>query len=215
MIIVEQSVELLDTNKQGEKLIELAARNCYKSEDKITVDSHVDMIKRLKKFGHSAMFEFSWICIRVICDRAVSHQLVRHRHFSFAQESQHYIRYKGHLQFVAPSWVKLDKGLYGKRLDKHMAFVVKNHADWVWLTSMFDCEERYIDLTNNGGKAQEARALLPNSAKTEIVMAGNGRSWLEFFDKRLGNENTKEMSKLAEQIFDCMLMHFPTLFLMK
>jgi thymidylate synthase (FAD) len=215
MILRKMSVELLDTNKQGEDLIEVAARTCYKSEDKICPGSYRKMIERLKKNKHFAMLEFCWFCVRITCDRALSHQLVRHRHFSFAQESQHYIKYKDDVQFVPPIWVHIDNGLYDKPLNRSMTIMTKSNEEWTWFLEMLNAEQAYLKLIAQGAKACEARAMLPNSAKTELVMAGNGRSWLEFMDKRLGIENTKEMSALAAMILDKVFMEFPTLLLDK
>jgi thymidylate synthase (FAD) len=203
MKLLYPKVELLDMNQQGEKLIEIAGRTCYKSEKHMTPTSHVEFVRRMKENMHYAMLEFSWFALRITCSRDITHQLVRHRHFSYAQESQHYIKYKDHLQFVIPVWARehLSENLPEIRHYTDLQISLPM-AVCTWLNAMRTAEECYLALTGNGMKAADARAVLPNSSKTEICIAGNGRSWMEFFNKRLDGGNTMDMQDVARLCFE-------------
>ena len=98
-------------SKQDLKLIEAAGRVCYKSEEKITEDSFVSFLERLTKHGHESVIEHSYITVRFICDRGVSHELVRHRLASFSQESTRYCNYGGDVTFIMPFFLKDGKTL--------------------------------------------------------------------------------------------------------
>jgi len=207
MKLFNAQVEFLDMNIKGEKLIEDAGRTCWKSEGKKTPVSYTTFISKLKERGHFAMLEFSWFALRLICSRDISHQIVRHRHFSVAQESQHYIKYKNHIQFVIPCWVKntIDKDLTGEWTEDMMDEALTTLPGSVarWLFGRRNDEAEYFEYINDHAlKAQEARTCLPNACKTEVCIAGNGRSWCEFFDKRMGPENTQDMQEIARLCFE-------------
>lgn len=152
------------------QLIEKAGRTCYKSEDKITDESAKKFVAGLIKRNHEAMLEHSFLSIRFICDRGVSHELVRHRLASFAQESTRYCNYSqdkfgNELTFIKPCF--FDDIKYQR-----------------WLSAMADAQCAYFDLLNSGASPQEARSVLPNSIKTEVVMSTNYREWRHFFKLR-------------------------------
>ena len=84
------------------RTIEQAGRTCYKSEDKITNDSAEHFVRRIMKMSHLAMIEHASASYRVICDRGVTHEIVRHRLFSYAQESTRYCNYKSGVTFIIP-----------------------------------------------------------------------------------------------------------------
>lgn len=154
------------------QIIEQAARTCYKSENKMyNPEGTRKMVRNLIKNGHEAMLEHSFLSVKFICDRGVSHEIVRHRHFSFAQESTRYCNYSGdkfenELTFIQPS------------------FFVCAPDYIVWSHAMENAEKAYLDLIENGATPQEARSVLPNSVKTEIVVSGNYREWRHFFKLR-------------------------------
>lgn len=154
------------------QLIEKAGRTCYKSEDKITDESAKKFVAGLIKRNHEAMLEHSFLSIRFICDRGVSHELVRHRLASFAQESTRYCNYSqdkfgNELTFIKPLFLDEDTNEYR-----------------VWEHAMRVAESDYMMMLNAGRTAQEARSILPNSIKTEVVMSTNYREWRHFFKLR-------------------------------
>lgn len=154
------------------QLIEKAGRTCYKSEDKITDESAKKFVAGLIKRNHEAMLEHSFLSIRFICDRGVSHELVRHRLASFAQESTRYCNYSqdkfgNELTFIKPLFFDEDTNEYR-----------------LWEHAMRVAESDYMMMLNVGRTAQEARSILPNSIKTEVVMSTNYREWRHFFKLR-------------------------------
>lgn len=170
MKIINASTEIL-TPITGDEIqrIEYAGRTCYKSEDKITDDSAKKFVENLIKRGHEAMLEHSSLSVKFICDRGVSHELVRHRLASFAQESTRYCNYSkdkfgNELTFIRPCFLKsgTDPYLY-------------------WENAMSDVEMYYFAMLDGGCTPQEARSVLPNSIKTEVVMTANYREWRHFF----------------------------------
>jgi thymidylate synthase (FAD) len=187
MKIVEQSFEFLSplfddgTSNDGvlmgfsheAKLIEKAGRTAYKSEDKITLDSYDEFIRQIIKRGHEAVIEFGSMAVKFVTDRGVSHEIVRHRMCSFLQESTRYCNYGadkfgGELTIVRPStWDNWDESM---RID--------------WMDSIRVSETRYLNLLRIGSTPQQARALLPNSLKTEIVVRANFREWRHIFRLR-------------------------------
>lgn len=173
MKVIKAGYEIL-TPITGEELktIEIAGRTCYKSEDKITENSARKFVKMLIDRKHEAMLEHSSLTIKFICDRGVSHELVRHRLASFGQESTRYCNYAGdkfgnELTFIEPLF--FEKG-------------TKKYNDWTW--AMQKAEDAYMSLMENGASPQEARSVLPNSIKTEVVMTANYREWRHFFKLR-------------------------------
>ena len=136
------------------------------------------------------------ITVKFICDRGVSHEFVRHRVFSFAQESTRYCNYSkdkfgNELTFIIPKWTDLNEGFYEKRingifLDNHIELDHHNtHIDsYDFVDYLFYSEKAYKDFLNYGWVAQEARAVLPNALKTELVMTGFVSDWKHFFDLR-------------------------------
>jgi len=112
------------------------------------------------------MIEFGDIIIKFITNRGVTHELVRHRLCSFAQESTRYVRYDGTMEFIKPEWFS------------DLEAIAR------WEQAMYDAEEHYIFLLNNGWRPEQAREVLPNSLKTEIVVKANIREWRHIFTLR-------------------------------
>ena len=162
----------------GEELkqIEKIGRVCYKSEDLITDESAETFVAGLIKRGHEAMLEHSCLSIRFICNRGVSHELVRHRLASFAQESTRYCNYSKDKFGNQISFIKPD-GLWSPCDDTDERYVV-------WKKAMEAAEEAYFKLIELGCKPQEARDVLPNALKTEVVITANYREWRHFFKLR-------------------------------
>lgn len=174
MKIINPSYEILTLITGDElKAIERTGRTCYKSEDKITDESARKFVKGLISRKHEAMLEHSSLSVRFICDRGVSHELVRHRMASFAQESTRYCNYSqdkfgNELTFIRPCfWDEAVDGCYTD-----------------WQRAMFYAEKQYFTLIKNGATPQEARSVLPNSIKTEVIMTANYREWRHFLNLR-------------------------------
>lgn len=295
-VIIEQEPGLEGIHKQ----IELAGRTCYKSEDRITIDSAKGFVDRMIKSGHGAMLEhgtvylkyeselvrgiqecdsifhkyknnrfsvyntsriernnnvlvggyvttnlrvlvendwmedLQYLCeptyfhekrytVKFTCDRGVTHEFVRHRVFSFAQESTRYCNYSkdkfgSEVTFILPPWLdENNPNLYkcwqaaddwgeclseyyykitdigakdGMYVDTHQAFA----------TALFHAEKLYFSLLENGWKAQEARAVLPNAVKAELVMTGFASDWKHFFELRDAASAHPQARELAEPL---------------
>jgi thymidylate synthase (FAD) len=154
------------------KNIELAGRTCYKSENKITPDSAANFIKGIINSGHHSVIEHMSISVRFICDRGISHEIVRHRLAAYSQESTRYANYSknkfgSEITVIRPFFWGQDCQAY-----KH------------WLSAMQYCETIYMKLINEGVKPEQARSVLPNSLKTEIVMTANLREWRHVLNLR-------------------------------
>ena len=159
----------------GQKIlekIEKVARTCYKSEGKIQEGSAAKMVASLIKSGHEAMLEHASVTVKFVVDRGISHELVRHRLASFAQESTRYCNYSkddfgSEITFIIPEYLEY-----------------KSEGWNIWKESMKQAEDAYFKMLDFGLSPQQARAVLPNSLKTEVVMTANLREWRHFFKLR-------------------------------
>lgn len=158
------------------KHIEKCGRTCYKSEDKITDDSCLRFVKMIIGRCHESVLEHYSFTVRFVCDRGVSHELVRHRIASYSQESTRYCNYgKKGVTFIKP---------------------IANKDDDVWEIAMHNAETTYLRMIDNGYTPQEARAVLPNSLKTEVVMTANLREWRTVLKQRTSKAAHPEMRRL-------------------
>lgn len=267
MKLIESSVQIIE-EKDPYKMIELAGRTCYKSEDKITENSAKEFVDRMIKLGHGAMLEHGTVYLRIreevngnmppamlywrhladrtysrinykieadrpykgnygvlyittnmrvlvenerlddlqyqcepteyhdkritakfICDRGVSHEFVRHRVFSFAQESTRYCNYSkdkfnNEITFIKPTWW-------------HELGTTHKQDFEIFLEH---CEEQYLEFMDQGWKPQQARQLLPNATKTELVMTGFDSDWEGFFKLRCSGAAHPDAQKLANEL---------------
>jgi len=187
MKIIDQSHEILTPPWEIEGMpimIELAGRTCYKSEDKIERNSANKFCRKLIKRGHEAMIEHGNITVRFITDRGVTHELVRHRVASFAQESTRYVKYDGDTEFIRPVF---DWGISSPAMS----------LKWnIWFNSMAGSEINYKDMIKEGCSPQEARSVLPNSLKTEIVVTANIREWRHILTLRTAKAAHPQIRKL-------------------
>lgn len=284
MKLIESSVQIIK-EKDPYKMIELAGRTCYKSEDKITEDSAKKFVDRMIKLGHGAMLEhgtiylaclvfdgdvdnnnnltpnhsfykyqsnkyskvkvaqYAWsgedvacvttnlrvlvennwlddlktyrceptryhekrITAKFICDRGVSHEFVRHRVFSFAQESTRYCNYSkdkfnNELTLIKPSWIE-------ESIDSlNQEFRNTDRDDTsIFIRALRSAEEEYFTLLNNGWKPQQARQVLPNATKTELVMTGFESDWEGFFKLRCSGAAHPDAKKLADELRELMV----------
>lgn len=163
--------------------LELAGRTAYKSEDKITGDSAKDFVKMILNRGHESVLEHQTITVRVICDRGVSHEIVRHRLASYTQESTRYCNYT--------------KGKFGNELTTIKPCFFDGEKYEIWRNAMEDAEAHYNNLIKAGATPQEARSVLPNSLKTEIVITMNLREWRHFFKLRTSKAAHPQMREIA------------------
>lgn len=283
MKLIESSVQIIE-EKDPYKMIELAGRTCYKSEDKITENSAKEFVDRMIKLGHGAMLEHGTIYLKIdktedghlpparlywsdgnhkkytkvrkhgnsiyvttnlrvivennrlddlqyqveptehhekritakfICDRGVSHEFARHRVFSFAQESTRYCDYSkdkfgNDITYIIPSWLDLPEGKYSN-WDNDWCDVselkllypeVDNLSDPAncFLQSIKNAEYYYFMLINRGWKPQQARQVLPNATKTELVMTGFESDWEHFFELRCSGAAHPDAKKLADEL---------------
>lgn len=202
MRIIKPSYEIMTPIHREEilKAIELAGRVCYKSEDKITEDSASKFVTMLISRTHEAMIEHYNITVKFVCDRSVSHEIVRHRIASYAQESTRYCNYSNdkfgnQITYVQPCWFKDDYTQYSpKELEKDFNF---DESEEAWIQAMYDAEKTYNTLIKNGWTPQEARSVLPNSLKTEIVVTMNLREWRHFFKLRTASTAHPQMREVA------------------
>ncbi len=196
MKIIDQSHEIISLPDNLLQVIEAAGRTCYKSEDKITPDSATGFVARMRDRGHHAMIEFGDIIVRFVTNRGVTHELVRHRLCSFAQESTRYVRYDGKMEFVRPCWWE----------DCTPA------QQTLWQQAMADAENRYLSLLESGWRPEQAREVLPNSLKTEIVVKGNIREWRHIFALRCTKKAHPQIRALMIPLLAELKEHLPVVF---
>jgi thymidylate synthase (FAD) len=215
MKLIEQSHELLSTTSDIPQMIEAAGRTCYKSEDRITSDSANKFVRGLVKAGHHAMIEFGDIIIRFVTNRGVTHELVRHRLCSFAQESTRYVNYASqqHIQFILPSWsTTLRTGLYKKIDEEQRVLYRETPAEYEFIKGCLQSEKQYNRLIELGWKAQQAREVLPNALKTEIVVKANAREWRHILKLRTAKAAHPQMRDLMIPVLLALRAKYPSLY---
>lgn len=191
-----------DGQKMLEK-IEQVARTCYKSEGKIQEGSAAKMVASLIKSGHEAMLEHASVTVKFVVDRGISHELVRHRLASFAQESTRYCNYSkddfgSEITFIIPEYLEY-----------------KSEGWNIWKESMKQAEDAYFKMLDFRLSPQQARAVLPNSLKTEVVMTANLREWRHFFKLRALGTTGKphpQMLEVAVPLLEDMKNLIPVVF---
>lgn len=206
---INPSIEILTETTYSSMLnrLERIGRVCYKSEDKIKVDSAEGFIRGIIKRGHESVIEHENISVRVTCDRGVTHEIVRHRIASYSQESTRYCNYTdgkfgGEITVINPetafSWDINSIAGYRKYL--------------VWKKAMEHAEKSYSELIELGAKPEEARTVLPNSLKTEIVMTMNLREWRHFIKIRASKAAHPQMREVAHKIGVEFAKRYPVFF---
>ena len=186
--------------KEVLKKIERCGRVCYKSEGKIEEGSAERFVANIIKRGHEAVLEHASITVKFVVDRGVSHEIVRHRIASYCQESTRYCNYakddfENEVTFIMP------------------VFFEKNQSGFLkWREAMKDCEKAYFDMLDLGYKPQDARAVLPNSLKTELVMTANLREWRAFFKLRTSPAAHPQMREVTIPLLDKMKKLIPVVF---
>ena len=209
MIVIKPSYKIIN-EPDWDKLaagIEEVARTCYQSHDRTKEGSADIMIRNLISRQHEAMLEFADMTVRFTCDRGVSHELVRHRHCSFAQESTRYVKYDGEMEFVLPCWVgeKFLGPCSGAKL------VFDNPED-IWIMTCKNIEVEYKSLLRHGWAPQQARSILPNSLKTKINMKTNIRDWRHILSLRCDKTAHPQMRELMIPLYNELVEKCPVIF---
>lgn len=202
MKIIEPSVELIDDFDAAAimRKLERAGRVCYKSEGNIKSDSAEKFLRGIIKRGHESVIEHAAVSFKIICDRGVTHELVRHRLASYSQESTRFCDYSagkfdGELTFIKPCfWSEDDENFL------------------LWKATMEFVEKNYLALRSNGAKPEEARSILPNSLKTEIFVTMNLREWRHFLKLRTSPRSHPQMRQIALKIFAILVEKLPAVF---
>lgn len=202
MKVIKPSFQIMDELNGHEllKKIELCGRVCYKSEDKINEYSATKFISNILKSGHESVIEHEKISVRVICDRGVTHEIVRHRIASYSQESTRYCNYF--------------KDKFGQELTliKPVFWDESSIEYRLWYESMKVIEDTYNKMVSMGVKPQEARSILPNSLKTEIIVTMNLREWRHFFKLRTSERAHPQMREIACAILEEFKKLVPVIF---
>ena len=202
MKLITPSHEFLQEIDGEEMLrrLERIGRVCYKSEGRITDTSYRTFLSNLLARGHESVIEHEKVSVRLICDRGVTHELVRHRIASYSQESTRYCNYSldqfgRELTFVKPCFWREDSQLYG-----------------IWEDAMRAAEDAYFRMLDAGASPQEARSILPNSLKTEIVATMDLREWRHFFKLRTAPAAHPQMREVACALLADFQQKVPVLF---
>ena len=201
MNLTKPSIEIIDMKDYGEmiKKIEKIGRVCYKSESNISDGSAERFIANLLKRGHESVIEHEAVTVRVICDRGMTHEIVRHRIASYSQESTRYCNYAGDKFGNEITVIDIAGGF---EYDLENENDLKKYE--AWMRAMENAEKSYFEMLELGATPQEARSVLPNSLKTEIVMTMNLRAWRNFFRLRCDHHahpQMREVANIALQVF--------------
>lgn len=198
MKVIKPSVKLLWATPWAEYNIELAGRTCYKSEDRITSKSAREFCRKMRKSGHHAMLEHASASFRIITDRGTSHEIVRHRLASYAQESTRYCNYskdkfENECTFIEPP---IKDSRYRNE----------------WYIMCTDAEAGYLRLLGVGESPQIARSVLPNCLKTELVMTANFREFRHFITLRGSKSAHPQIRPIALAIWRELVLIAPSVF---
>ena len=221
MKLVKQGHQILSLISPGGiqelQRIEIAGRTCYKSEDKISPDgeSAKRFVKMIIDNGHEAMLEHSSLSVRFICSRGVSHEIVRHRLFSFAQESTRYCNYSkgkfgGECTFIVPP--DQDWSVDTEEYHDQYGGIEIGSKKGLWYDALRIAEIDYMELLEAGWTPQQARDVLPNALKTEIVVTGNYREWRHFFKLRCDEKAHPHIRLLAQETLEDLRYRIPVVF---
>lgn len=197
MIILERSVELINPPKYETLLsnVEMAARNCYRSHDKMTDNSAEGMIRGLIKSGHESVIEFAELEFMITCDRALMAQLTRHRLVNFAIESQRYCAY--------------NKDKFNNNVNFIVPYDMNNELYETWRASCLASESAYFVLLEKGAKPETARSVLPNCVATHIVCKMNMRELRHILEMRLDTHAQSDIRDIAYKMLALVYENYP------
>lgn len=176
--------------------VERCGRICYKSEDRITEGSSEQFVNRIRRSGHESVLEHASLTAIVICSRACSHQLVRHRIAAYSQESQRYCNYgkKDTLQVICPPSIGLAPGDYesfGRMIRQDGKVIDLPDRQTKWIHLIDDTYTEYKAELLSGVRPEDARYVLPNATKTELAVTFNLRQWRHVFQQRALNKHAQ------------------------
>ena len=196
MMIQKPAVEVLRADRYEEMLrrIERIGRVCYKSEDKIEDGSAEKFIRGIIRRGHESVIEHESLTVKFICDRGVTHEIVRHRIASYSQESTRYC-----IDLATGFQYDLNSETDRKKYD-------------VWRRAMENAEASYFQMIELGATPQEARSVLPNSLKTELVVTMNLREWRHFFRLRADAAAHPQCREVARMLLERFAGDYPVFF---
>ena len=209
MMIQKPAVEVLRADRYEEMLrrIERIGRVCYKSEDKIEDGSAEKFIRGIIRRGHESVIEHESLTVKFICDQGVTHEIVRHRIASYSQESTRYCNY-GKEKFGSQiTCIDLATG-FQYDLDSETD---RKKYD-VWRRAMENAEASYFQMIELGATPQEARSVLPNSLKTELVVTMNLREWRHFFRLRADAAAHPQCREVARMLLERFAGDYPVFF---
>ncbi len=202
MKIVKPSYKIEDEINGIEilKKIERAGRICYKSEDRITDDSAIKFVKKILASKHESVIEHEKITVTITCDRAISLEIVRHRIASYSQESTRYCNYSknkfsNEITVIEPCFWDASSAMMED-----------------WKKAMLHAEQTYFGLLEKGASPQEARSVLPNSLKTEIVVTYNLREWRHFLKLRTSKAAHPQMREITFKLLKEFQEKIPVIF---
>lgn len=211
MQVIQQYHEIIEMPENALEIIEKVARTCYKSEDRIQPGSAEKLVKKLKDLGHGAMLEFKDVIVKCYTNRGVSHELVRQRIASYAQESTRYVNYKNKdIQFIKPVWIEED--ILGTYPDSSGYFMDFELPTKIWLNSCYTSAEDYRALLNEGWRPEEARDVLNNALKTGINIKTNLREWTHIFELRCSKKAHPQMRALMLPLLKDFHASIPVIF---
>lgn len=214
MRLIKPYVEVVYFQPDATIAIEKAGRVCYQSTGRSDLNeiSSSNFVKRLIFKGHLSVLEHASATVRFVVDRGVSHEIVRHRIASYSQESTRYCKYNDHVAFVIPNWAsEIKAGIYSHYSSVNYANVLP--ADQrTWFNAMLNAEADYSKLISNNISPQNARSVLPNSLKTELIMTANMREWRHFFKLRTDPAAHPDMRAVAGPALRALHYRAPEIF---
>lgn len=198
MQILEPSIELEWITPEPLKAIERAGRVCYKSEDRIGADTAETFVRGIVKRGHEAVIEHASASFRIVTDRGISHEIVRHRVASYCQESTRYCNY--------------GKEKFGNQIAVIRPPDLTAEQERAWQAAMEAAEKAYFALLSADVSPQIARSVLPTCLKTELIMTANFREWRHFLKLRLPPAAHPQVRRVAGMIHQVLLDECPAVF---
>ena len=223
MKIIEPSVELMRDFDGAEvmKFLELCGRTCYQSWKNTTDDSAIVFVRNLIKRGHESVLEHFSATFKIICDRGVMAELTRHRLASFSIESTRFCAYDtdkfdGELTFIKPCFWSESEKVSGYDIvfddEDETVFAKKLNKFQMWKEIMSGIDKAYKILREEGATPEQARSILPNSLKTEIVMTANLRELRHILKLRTAKDAHPQMRQVANMILDILKQKLPVIF---
>ena len=179
------------------KHVEKCGRICYLSEPKDPEGSTDKFIRMLIKNGHESPLEHGGCTFKIVTDRAISQEVVRHRLASYSQESTRYCNYAN--------------GKFSREITVIESSGLAENEAREWLDAMEHLERTYLLMIDSGVKPEKARDVLPLCLKTELMMTANFREWRHFLKLRGSRMAHQGIRKIAKQIYEVFQRAIPVL----